>query len=578
MPKIRGISIGQLAQWLGSSKARSWWLIAWVGLYPVMVGSLQAPPEGYYLPIEPWQWDLFLGGGSASVLVVANLLRLQSSLIINLGVWLLAGTLGASLPILVSASTGKPVQENLEAAPFAVLANLGLLLIFTILHASAGEYRRSIGNLEDKIWKLNNRSTWLNAELAGHKSELAGSVASQVEPALLKIKSLAEEGNFELARAELLTLNQGVVRPISSELSRAEFRFESTPKVKARFRSWLGLSRASFRKRIALSVTLSPWLPILFSLLFLVSGAALADPAAGALFFFGFLVSIGFLFVLLQRITRNIELPIPLVVVFSFLVAGGVDLLYALMSRLLGLANISGMSDFVSLGLLLVFISTGLISIYVEAMRQANDDALRLTAELSESVGELQVRIMAIRRRLATRVHGDLQARLQGLLVLASRWENLGNEEKVRFFSELDQATRQVNEDTLEGENQFSLLQLSKQWAGICEVSVTLSKGVEKLLVEDAGLAELTFEIARERVINAVKHSAAEEIDVVIEIESGDLVVRTRNENFGVVRSAAEQPGVGSRLLDSACKSWALDFEDEDVVFEARIELFGTKG
>lgn len=578
MSQVRGISIGQLAPWLGSSKARSWWLIAWVGLYPAIIGSLQTPPEGYQLPLEPWLWDLLVGGGSACVLAIANLVRLKPSLIGNLGVWVAGGVLGAYLPILVSALANKPVEENLEVAPFSTLANLGLLLIFTILHAAAGEYRRSIGELEDKIWKLNNRTAWLNTELERHKAELAGNVATQVEPGLLEIRTLVETGQIQPAREQLLALNQSVVRPISSELSQSEFKFESMPKVKGRYRSWLGLSRASFTNRIALSVPLSPWLPILFSLMFLVSGAALADPAAGGFFLIGYLVSTGFLFALLQRAARRVELPIPVVVVFCLLIACGVGLLYPVLSSFFGLRNISGMTDFVALGLLLVFITTGLISIYVEAMRKANFDALQLTEALSESVGELQVRIMATRRRLATRVHGDLQARLQGLLVLVSRWENLTETDRGRFFSELDQAVMQLSDADFDGQGEVGLWQLAQKWVGICEVTLTLGSGVQELLRDDSGLAELVFEIARERVINAVKHSAAEEIDFMIELDASELVIRTRNENFGVANAAVDQPGVGSKLLDSACRSWSLNFEEEDVVFEARIELFGTKG
>jgi signal transduction histidine kinase len=260
------------------------------------------------------------------------------------------------------------------------------------------------------------------------------------------------------------------------------------------------------------------------------------------------------------------------------IIAVGINYLYLFLTHVFGLANISGMADFVSLGLSLIFLATALISIYLEGMRKTNENALELAAQLSESVGELQVRIMAIRRRLAIRVHGDLQARLQGLVVLLSRFEQLNDQEKQHFFDELEQSQKLFSDSESQPVTSTSLEQLSVQWRGICEVNLSLGEGVQHKLEQDSGLSELVFEIARERVINAVKHSGAEQLDLLLEIRENLLIVRTVNDDFGTKKSDSRSPGTGSNLLDSACRSWHLKIESGVAVFEAEIELFRTRG
>jgi two-component sensor histidine kinase len=78
-------------------------------------------------------------------------------------------------------------------------------------------------------------------------------------------------------------------------------------------------------------------------------------------------------------------------------------------------------------------------------------------------------------------------------------------------------------------------------------------------------------ESVRERIINAVKHSSAEEIDISISFEGSDLVISSRNEDLGVGQKLDTTKGGGSTLLDEVCQNWKLGFDAGDVVFEARV-------
>jgi signal transduction histidine kinase len=75
----------------------------------------------------------------------------------------------------------------------------------------------------------------------------------------------------------------------------------------------------------------------------------------------------------------------------------------------------------------------------------------------------------------------------------------------------------------------------------------------------------------RERIINAVKHSSAEEIDISIQLDGDVLVISSRNEDLGVGLKLDSSKGGGSKLLDEVCQSWTLGSDMGDVVFEARV-------
>ena len=81
----------------------------------------------------------------------------------------------------------------------------------------------------------------------------------------------------------------------------------------------------------------------------------------------------------------------------------------------------------------------------------------------------------------------------------------------------------------------------------------------------------MAVEIVRERIINAVKHSSAEEIDISISFEDSFLVISSRNEDLGVGQKLDATKGGGSTLLDEVSQSWKLSFDAGDVVFEARV-------
>ncbi len=127
-----GIGFAQLKNWIGSKTAIGFPLTVFVLIYPLVIGSLQETFSGYQLPLPSWLWDLLLGVGVATVLLLAKFLNVPQSFLSNLVIWALAALCGATLPILASIPVGGVADYVISGIPISALSLFGLQLFFTL--------------------------------------------------------------------------------------------------------------------------------------------------------------------------------------------------------------------------------------------------------------------------------------------------------------------------------------------------------------------------------------------------------------------------------------------------------------
>jgi hypothetical protein len=240
-------------------------------------------------------------------------------------------------------------------------------------------------------------------------------------------------------------------------------------------------------------------------------------------------------------------------------------------AEVLGVKGETGLTDFVAFGIFLVFAFAGFASIYIAGKALANLELLQVAQRLSAVVGELQLKTAALNKQMGLDLHGDVQAKLQAALVRLSRTTESQNNELDQVLKDLEQAAQSLlgEKPRVQGLAQFD--EIAQLWDGICEVTISIDSESTSSMETNDELCALVAEIVRERIVNAVKHSSAEEIDISITATADHLTISTRNHDFAHQPIEGKSAGVGSAFLDAVCLSWSLDFEGGDTVFLAEV-------
>ena len=566
---------------MASPTARSWLLILLTSPYPLVVGSLQDPPTGYELPLATWLWDSLLGAGLGLTMVLANLIRVPVRLKPNLAVWIVAALVGALLPVVVSVLVANPKDYVLTDWPLAFIGHFGLLLFGLILLSAIKEYRQSSTELNEKIWRLENRSDWLTRQIEEHGESVSKELTSELSPRIEEIKKLVDLKYLPEAGEKLEFLLELVLRPVSEELTKTSFRvMPSISKSRPRTFSLRRFGRALSR-RVSLGAILPGAVGLLFGVIFLSHPSTLVNEMEGFLFLVTYLLAVTLASWILARVARKVKLPYLALFVLNVLLGVSIGSAYLSAGMAIGLSNEYGLFGFVAFGITLIYSFTGFTSLYLAAKYEANQEATALAAQLSLAVAELNVRTLALRRRLAFKMHGGLQALLQTILVRISRIETIRDEDIQDLSAQLAKAQDLLDADQLfeaTDQSDFSLLTLKQQWSEVCEVQIEVSADADVALRNHPGLAELVFEICRERVLNAVKHSGAESIFILVKKLGNQLVIETTNEDFSLVFNDSRKNGLGSQLLDQSCTEWQLNLVGNNAVFSAKIALPTVEG
>ncbi len=565
-----GIGFKQLRSWISAKSATGLPLTFFVLIYPMAIGSLQQTFSGYEIPLPSWLWDLLLGVGVAAVLLFARLFVTRQTLLTNLTIWVFAALCGASLPILVSMPLGGAAESVVFGIPISALSLFGLQLFFTLAAGAINDYRASNKELLQIAAELEIRREGLNTELARRQRELAGQILSEVEPRISTIQDLLRNADSKQASNEILYLIDDLVRPLSQGLSISNsFETEGVPSV--RVKPSLSALRRRFVRRLSVSSIFTPHLHVIFALSFFAPSMILAAGLSGLVYLFGFLVLQVSVYALISRLLGEMQLHHWILLISNLAVSAAASVSFVEVSRAAGLTDPEGLIAFVGFGVFLVFSAAGYVSIYSAAKQAANQEIRQATERLAYVVGELQLRTASLKKQFALDLHGDLQAKLQAALVRLERSASSDPAVVSQVLKDLGSATGGLQNPNAKAVGFEDIFVLRELWDGICEATIEISESAKSKLSNNSGQTAVVLEIVRERIINAVKHSSAEEIDISIGLEGDNLVISTRNEDLGVGINLGFRQGGGSKLLDEVCRSWKLDFDGGDVVFEARL-------
>lgn len=571
MPRTGGIDFSKLKYWLSAPRALGTSLAIFILIYPPLIGALQAPPPGLEYPIATWMWDLLTGIGASAVIFISRSILKRSSFGRTVSVWLLAALCSAVFPVAVSQLFTEVSNRLVFGIPVSASSVFGLMLIFTIVTSTFAEYRDSNRELTLAVAELEVRRNALKAELSRRQKELGQRISDQVSPRIQAVTDLIQGDQPQKAAQEILNLINNLVRPVSKGLSEATSQVSwgeiETPAEPNRLSQFL----KNQLKKVQLSSIFTPHLHVLLAAIFFTDSMSLAALTTGVLYLFGFLGLVFLSYSIMARLTRDAALPYIALHAISLLLALVAGWAFIQGLETLGIRGTTGLTDYVGLGVFLVFSFAGFASIYVAGKAVANADLRLVAARLKAVVGELQLKTAALNRQKGLDLHGDVQAKLQAALVRLSRSSNTQYSELAQVLKDLELATEALlgEKPKVQGLAQFD--EIAQLWDGICEVTISIDSESTRSMESNVELCALVAEIVRERVVNAAKHSSAEEIDISIAAALDRLTISAKNQDFVSQPIRSQTAGVGSSFLDAACLNWSLTFEGRDVVFQAEV-------
>jgi signal transduction histidine kinase len=590
------LTFARVVTWLASNRAQSWPVILVMLLYPVAIGSIQVPDPSLALPIDTHLYDLLGGAGAAIVLVLGRALARSRNvdglrIAVNLLIWFLAAVCGTALQLSVATAVGPVPAIFSNSFGFAVLSLMGLMFSATGFTLIYQELKKTTYALAAKRFQLLTLRTNLEDEVAAQRASLNQEVSSRLSTPIAKlisdVEALARTSSDdqpglgsptnEIAGQLRQAIDQ-VIRPLSVEITSDGATIRPTLQTLVQLKK--SIRRLPFRERISRLVPLGyifnvPLTGAMLAVFVLPSFAFIlgaegfwevALPATA--------VSLGLIW-LLRRATQNLQTYYGFGLFES---VGGAVLTsspYFILGSLVMPAADPGLLLYLTFEAFLINALISYASLFIETSYLNLRMADQSNGEIRKLVAFLQNESQVNRRTMAQVVHGRIQASLQAASIKITQAPNITDELVAEIRADLNQAILDTQDTSLEilGVRK-QLADMADQWLGICDLTVSFEGEVEQRL-DRANLAKTAVvEVIREGLNNAVKHSEADEADVVVRIvEPGLVGIVIRNAVHIQPAGAQSSNGYGSRMLDQITESWSVEFEDGDAILTATVSL-----
>ena len=582
--------------WLASKQGLSWSVILVILFYPVAIGSIQVVDPSLTLPIDTHLYDLLAGVGAAAVLTLGRsftgVIKTQPVRIIsNVVTWLMAALSGTGLQLAVASSVGPVPEIFIKSFGFGVLSLMGLMFSatgFTIIYQ---DLKKSTNALAAKRFQLLSLRANLEAEVEAQRKSLNDEVSSRLSAPIAKliddVEALAHSSNDGASAlvsstsdiaGQLREAIDQVVRPLSVEITSDIATIRPTLQTLVQLKKTI--RRLPFRERISRLVPLGyifnvPLTGAMLAVFVLPSFAFIlgsegfwqvALPATVA--------SLGLIW-LLRKATQKLQTFYGFGLFESVIGAVLTASPYFILGSLLMPSADPGLLLYLTFEAFLINALISYASLFIETSYLNLRMADQTNREIRKLVAFLQNEAQVNRRTMAQVVHGRIQASLQAASIKIKQAMIITDELIAEIRTDLNQAILDTQATSLENLGvQRQLADMVDQWLGICDLTVSFEGQVEQGL-DRANLAKTAVvEVIREGLNNAVKHSEADEADVVIRyVESGDVGIVMRNAVHAQPNGARLSSGYGSRMLDQITESWSVEFEDGDAILTATVAL-----
>ena len=190
--------------------------------------------------------------------------------------------------------------------------------------------------------------------------------------------------------------------------------------------------------------------------------------------------------------------------------------------------------------------------------RKAELNRAETVAELERLTAVLRRELWHERRRLALTVHGPIQSALVAAAVTMSR-PGFSADQIPSLAATLDQAMTHIDRSAgppppvgAAGRD------LAALWVESARVTFAAPHEVAEDIDSDDALRAVVIEIMREAVSNAIRHGAADSIDIsLLRHETGTITVSVDDDGDGA--PSRVDRGLGSAMFDEVALNWQLE-------------------
>jgi hypothetical protein len=565
-------------------------------LYPVAIGSIQVPDPSLALPIETHLYDLLGGAGAAIVLVLGRALAKPRNvdglrIALNLLIWFLAAVCGTALQLSVATAVGPVPAIFSKSFGFAVLSLMGLMFSATGFTLIYQELKKTTYALAAKRFQLLTLRTNLEDEVATQRASLNQEVSSRLSATIAKLISDVEalgrtsSGDqqgvgtpINEVAGQLRQAIDQVIRPLSIKITSEIATIRPTLQTLVQLKK--AIRRLPFRERISrlvplgyiFNVPLTGAMLMVFvlpSFAFILGAEGFWQVALPAT-----LLSLGLIW-LLRKAAQKWQTYYGFGLFESLIGAVLTSSPYFILGSWLMPSADPGLLLYLTFEAFLVNALISYASLFIETSYLNLRMADQSNGEIRKLVAFLQNESQVNRRTMAQVVHGRVQASLQAASIKISQAPKITDDLVAEIRADLNQAILDTQETSLENLGVRKQLDgMADQWIGICDLTVSFEGEVEQSL-DRANLAKTAVvEVIREGLNNAVKHSEADEADVVIQLVEPNLVgIVMRNAVHAQPTGTQSSIGYGSRMLDQITESWSVEFEDGDAILSATVAL-----
>lgn len=214
--------------------------------------------------------------------------------------------------------------------------------------------------------------------------------------------------------------------------------------------------------------------------------------------------------------------------------------------------------------LALVFypMSALIISILTTSIRldsESNQQLEVVTNNLAWNVARVREQHFHMQKRLASTLHGEVQAKLASTYLQVQNLANVGEDsvEKIApLLQDLRKTIEKIDNPKSSGSNLQAMLdRVKSNWHEVAEIHVSVQPNVLEQIEKDKVCSDTLAEIIPELCFNGIKHGNADTITIDLRFKD-ERVVYLEVANNGTVHENTTSDGLGTKFLNEAAITW----------------------
>lgn len=442
-------------------------------------------------------------------------------------------------------------QYRLTTSPLHVLVWMSLITTFV---TARRRHQVAMQVLKSRFDGLLQNSNELDEALVRDSKAATQRVTETLEPLISKIKSNLDGVNSALdlgrVRRELIDAIELVVRPLAHELANLPNTVQQVTKdarkTNLHFASRPRLKDLNGHQLVAIILSYSLLVPIVYEFglgLFLeVAAPTLLMTWVG-----------GWLF---NRLVGDRTLP-PLAglatLVASYVVLAVISVI-AFGSRYADIPSNLNLMYPALVGLVVIVV--GLLRISALSQQELERRFASENDKIEIQAAKIRQQLWVVRNRLATVLHGPIQASLQVAAIRLATATTLDAKLSKELQQTIDSAVAELGKPSKLDKAGIREVcdELIEVWRGVCAIRIELSDAVASRLAGSPDTAQAALEVLRESCSNAVNHGASSEVKIRAFIEGDCLLLEI--ESNGATWHAGGARGLGLRMFSEVALSW----------------------